>query len=473
MAATRSRPSPDLLNRLARWLARRVPAGSRVCVALSGGRDSVALLHLAHRLAASHPFSLSAVHVHHGLSPNADAWAAFCVRLCGALDVPLTVQRVTVDADAGEGLEAAARRSRYSAFASCHADCLLLAHHRDDQGETVLFNLLRGSGVAGAAGMADERLLSRFDLPPLRLLRPLLGESRRAIDEWLEAQHGEHIEDESNADCRFSRNFLRQRVFPVLEEAFPAAGSRLAAAGERFSEAALLLDELAVEDMRRVCESERILVAHFASLSPARSRNLLRYLLARRGVLLPSAERLTEACRQLQTAGLDGALAVRFGGVVLRAWRNYAYLLPDNAPAVPAPLPWVGEGVLPWAGGEIHFRKRPAGERIAVAGMAQVGPAEVGMTEAGVVAACLAAAGGEIRPRRGGERLRLDGGRPARALKDWCQERQLPPWERHRLPLLWVGERLAWVGGLGVDAAFVATPEEEGWELSWHPFATA
>lgn len=405
----------------------------------------MALLHLAHRLSATYPFSLSALHVHHGLSPHADAWADFCATLCASLAVPLTVHRVTVVAG-GEGVEAAARRARYAAFAGCDADILLLAHHRDDQGETVLFNLLRGAGPAGAAGMPGERTLARIGQPPLRLLRPLLKVTRADIDAWLIARGLPHVEDESNRDCRFARNFLRREAMPLLERHFPAAAGRLAAAGERFAEAAELLDELAAADAARVCVAGRIGLTDFANLSPARAHNLLRHLLADRGVMIPAAERLAEACRQLREATHRGALQIRFGDLELRSWRDYACLVTANASPPPAVCAWRGEANLPWAGGAVCFAAQPGG---------------------GLAAARLAAERVELRPRQGGERLRLSPTRPARPLNDWCQERQVPPWERSRIPLLWVGEKLAWVGGLGADVAFAAGADEAGWALSW------
>ena len=190
--------------------SRKRPSARRIAVALSGGIDSVTLLHqLKDR-------GVSAIHVHHGLSPNADAWAAFCRKLCKRWGVPLKVYRVKVSR-AGEGLEAAARRARYEAFAEANADCIALAHNLDDQAETVLMNLLRGAGPRGASGMARE---SRFR--GKTLVRPLLDTPRAAIVAYARHHGLEWIEDESNTDEALTRNFVRRSVGPILEQRFPA-----------------------------------------------------------------------------------------------------------------------------------------------------------------------------------------------------------------------------------------------------------
>ena len=172
---------------------------------------------------------VEAIHVHHGLSPNADAWAAFCRRLCKRLGVPLKIQKVKV-VTRGEGLEAAARRARYAAFEKIPSPMIALAHNLDDQAETVLMNLLRGAGVRGARGMLPESSLGRKTV-----LRPLLGMPRAAILAYAREHGLEWIEDESNADESLTRNFIRRRVGPLLEERFPAWKTSLARAARHFS----------------------------------------------------------------------------------------------------------------------------------------------------------------------------------------------------------------------------------------------
>lgn len=298
MAASRKLRQPEVPARLAEFLARRLPREARLCVGLSGGCDSVSLLHA---LVQCWPIAqISAVHVHHGLSPHADAWADFCVDLADSLAVPLALHRVTVDRCAGLGLEAAARTARYAVFAGQSCDALLLAQHRGDQAETVLFNLLRGSGLLGAAGMPSDRIEGG-----LRILRPLLSVTRLAIETYARDQGLSWVEDESNSDLQFSRNYLRHRTLPELAERFPGCEGALAGAAERFGEAQALLDELALQDWRLAADGDAARLAVLRTLSLPRLKNLLRYRLRLLGWQAPVANRLNEFARQLQVAGPD------------------------------------------------------------------------------------------------------------------------------------------------------------------------
>jgi tRNA(Ile)-lysidine synthase len=281
---------------------RNAVAGRAVVVGLSGGVDSVVLLH-ALRGAA---LRLSALHVHHGLSANADSWEAFCRSLCQAWDVPLAVARVSVERGSSQGLECAARVARHQAFDQAGGDWVALAHHAGDQAETLLFNLVRGTGVRGAAAMAERSG---------RLLRPLLAVGRKEILAYAHGHGLRWIEDESNADQRHSRNFLRHGALAAISRRFPAAEANLAAAARRFAEAQKLLDDLATLDLGG--GGFPLPVALLQSLPEYRARNVLRYLLAGRGVQVPSEGRLAEALRQFMTAGADRHPSVMLGAVRL------------------------------------------------------------------------------------------------------------------------------------------------------------
>lgn len=305
MANSRNSHSTDALQAAcAACIAENVSPGQHLVVGLSGGIDSVSLLHALRLLRGHADFQLSALHVHHGLSGNADDWADFCRQLCDRLDVPLSVVHVAVERDSADGLEAAARRVRHEAYARADGDDIVLAHHRGDQAETLLFNLLRGTGLAGAAAMASRQR---------RLLRPLLRVPRSDIETYARQQGLAWIEDESNRDTVFSRNFLRHDILASLSQRFPAAEKNLAAATGRFAEAASLLDDLAKIDLAAGAPDFPVPVSLLANLSEARARNVLRYLLARRGVRIPSEARLVELLRQLLAAGADRHPRVRFG----------------------------------------------------------------------------------------------------------------------------------------------------------------
>lgn len=306
---------------LRRCLEGRVRSGWRVLVGLSGGVDSVSLLHALDSVVRADglPIELAALHVHHGLSPNADRWEAFCREYCAQLKVPYSCIHVAVDRGSKDGLEGAARIARHAAFDAAAADWIVLAQHRGDQAETLLFNLLRGSGLAGAAAMREVSG---------RLLRPFLDIGRNQIELYARHHGLPWCEDESNADQRHARNFLRLRIFPELTVRFPAAVENFAAAAARFAEANDLLDALACADLPPGQRSFPLRCIVLAELDEVRARNVLRYLLARSRVQIPSEARLREALRQLIVAGPDRHPSVVFGRHCLRRRRGWVHLEP-------------------------------------------------------------------------------------------------------------------------------------------------
>jgi tRNA(Ile)-lysidine synthase len=316
MAGSRkSRSTERLQAAVAGCLHRHLKADERLVVALSGGVDSVVLLHA---ICSVRPPD-AAIHVHHGLNSEADRWTDFCHDLCMRWTIPLMVERVDVERDSRDGLEAAARRARHGVFDRVAADRVALGHHRGDRAETMLFNLLRGAGVRGAGAMRESNG---------RLLRPLLSVGRDDIADYAASFGLDWVEDASNADVRYSRNFLRHRVLPVVCERFPAAEARLASAAARFGEAAVLLDDLALLDMGGRLPEFPLDLDVLGRLSEPRARNVLRFLLALHGVGVPSEERLAEALRQLLTASNDRHPAIAFGDWCLRRVRGKVLLEP-------------------------------------------------------------------------------------------------------------------------------------------------
>ena len=381
----------------------RKPASAEIAVGLSGGVDSVVLLH---QLKENPKARVRAVHVHHGLSPNADAWARFCARLCKRLDVPLAVRKVKV-VRKGKGLEAAAREARYRAFSKESAEVIALAHNLDDQAETVLMNLLRGAGARGASGMPEHGRLGGKTL-----WRPLLGVPRSKIEAYARKHDLDWIEDESNADESLTRNFIRRSVGPLLEKRFPQWKRSLGRAARHFSKR-----EIGRED-------------------------LLRKYLQSRGLKAPSEAKLIEMLKQLSSGGARTRL--EHDGATLRVYRGK--LLPDAAPSAEfSSREWKGEPrlKLPALGGELRFRKA-RGKGIALEHQPL-----------------------SVRLRSGGERLQPDPRRPRRTLKNLFQEAGVPPWQRDRLPLLFRGDDLVWVPGLGIDARYQASPDAQGMVPEW------
>lgn len=297
MANSRKSGASDLIEQFELPL---ISSASRIGAAYSGGLDSTVLLHGLAQLRTVHGFALRAIHVHHGLSPHADAWAAHCQAACDTLAVPLTVVRVAVT-PTDKGLEAAARSARLNAFADFFKqetlDWLMLAQHRDDQVETVLFRLLRGAGSRGLAGMRPESVQNG-----VRLWRPLLNLPRAALRNGATAQGLSWVEDESNADSRHTRNWLRNDILPRLRTRFPGLDAVLARTATQLAEDAALLDALAEIDAQAVYDADgRIRTQALAQLPEPRARNLLRHWLAGQGIHLDHA-RLGDVLRQALAA---------------------------------------------------------------------------------------------------------------------------------------------------------------------------
>jgi len=426
-------------------LVRHVPPGSRITLGLSGGVDSVVLLHLLARLAADHPFQLCAIHINHQISPHAQDWADACRTLCTAHLIPLRVQTIRIEDAATLGLEAAARRARYAEYAGLDTDFIALAHHRDDQAETLLLQLLRGAGVKGLAAMPVLREAATHPA----YLRPLLDIDRSEIEAWARQHALQWVEDESNQDTHFNRNFLRHTVLPLLGERFPAWRASLARSAQNLAEAADLLDQLAALDAAGAIQHQRLDCARLAALPPPRARNLLRHFLALNHIPMPSQARLAAMLEQLTHANADSQPCIRHAHWELHRFQGWVHLT-DRRPAPEPGLrwPWQGEAqlLLDELGGSLSFT--PA-------------------TGQGLDRAKLGQAPVTIRLRQGGEHFRPDCQRPRRSLKNLLQECSIPPWQRDRLPLLYCGETLVWVAGIGIDCAWQAPAGAAGTLPEW------
>lgn len=321
MASSRKRVAPDLAGLLDAFLAARDVAGKRLCVGYSGGVDSTVLLYLLAGLRDALSFQLSAVHVHHGMQTDADAWADHCAGVCVGWHIPLAIERVCVT-PTDKGIEAAARAVRQAAFQRQPADVLLLAQHQDDQAETVLFRLLRGAGSRGLSAMQAEGYLPEG----LPIWRPLLGVARSELLALAAAERLAWIDDSSNVDNHYSRNFLRNEILPRLIDRFPATLRVLARTAGQFAEDAALLDVLADLDTQGAIDSDgRLLCARLSLLSSARARNVLRHWLAQSGLHLGHAQ-LDDVLRQA-LASPEAHPELRLAGRVLCRKRGWLMLL--------------------------------------------------------------------------------------------------------------------------------------------------
>lgn len=307
------------------------PEGSRgLLVAFSGGLDSTVLLVLAARFARAHGLALNALHVHHGLSPHADHWVAHCEGVCRQLAVPLIVERVQLCRGNGESLEAQARAARYERLAAHlgEGEWLLTAHHQDDQLETLLLALKRGAGLRGLAGMVASQPFAAG-----HLLRPLLDMSRAELAQAAQSLPYGWVEDESNEDPSYDRNFLRQQIIPLLKDRWPAMARTTARTMALCAEQEALISELAEADWQAVGEGEGLRIDGLLSLSPVRRNNLLRHWIRRQGGEMPSRELLGLLWQEVALARDDANPRLSLQGLACRRYQGRLYLIaPDSRP---------------------------------------------------------------------------------------------------------------------------------------------
>jgi tRNA(Ile)-lysidine synthase len=439
------------------WLAARIAAlvpaypDVSLCVALSGGVDSTALLAA---LAAGRlkPARLRALHVDHGLRPASKEWAQHCRSLARRLHVPLRVLTTRVERSRGDSLEAAAREARYRLLASVlePGEVLLTAHHCDDQLETVLLQLFRGSGLPGLAGMPAMAPFAKG-----WLARPLLSRSRAELEAWARERELTWVDDDSNADVQLDRNYLRLHVLPLIRERWPGAPGAVARSARHAAEAQTLLDALALADVDRARYGESLSVKTLRALPPDRRRNALRFWITRAGYLAPDTRRLEEVAGALLNARPDANPFVEWSSMSegapfdapkrVRVQRDGDLLTLSQAVAAPASADIV------WAWRESRTCILPRDF-----GKLELEPDERGPIDLDALPDVLT-----IRWRGGGERLSPRRGGARRSLKNLLQEARVPVAERARLPLLFSitpdGAQLIAVADLLIDERVQAT----------------
>ena len=434
----------------------RTRRAAPLVIAFSGGRDSATLLDLAARLRAERVrgfAELVAVHVHHGMQKAADDWVEFCTHVCGQLDVKLDVRRVTVRPQA-RGPEAAARAARYAALleaADEHgAHLILTAHHLDDRIETFLIQWLRGAGPDGLAAMPAVRALES-----VRIVRPLLDVPRSDIEHYVALRGLPHVEDPSNADVRLLRNSIRRGVVPALETARPGMRKAAARSIDLVAEAAEVLREYGAADLDACAAGApdgMLYVDRLAQLTPARQALVLRSWLTENGLESISRARLRDLLAQALTVRGDARLLLRIGACEVRRHRGLLLLREAQRTAGDvATINWQGEEeiAVPTWGGVLRFDTS---------------------VDEGFELEWLSSAPLEVRGRGGGERFKPHPTRPSKTLKRLFQDANVPEFERARLPLVWRGEDLIFVAGLGADVRLVDTGGPRVM-LTWQPDA--
>ncbi|MBC3808699.1 tRNA lysidine(34) synthetase TilS [Undibacterium seohonense] len=416
---------------------------SGIAIAYSGGLDSTVLLVLSTLFAKREQVPLFAYHVNHGLSPNAARWLEHCRAICDSLKIPFRAEQVVLE-NQGQGIEAVARSERYLALGRmCQRDqvnFLLTGHHLDDQAETMLMQLFRGTGLRGLAGMDEYNFApDLLGSPHILLARPLLFESKNTIQSYANANKLSNVDDESNFDICFTRNAVRHLLMPKIEEFYPGFSERLLRTSSHVRAAQGLLDEVAISDLRE-CEQDNTLNLGFLrELTQDRFTNVFRHWLTINRVQLPSTSKITEIQFQLLNARNDARVAIRHGNFSICRHDHKIYL--EEHPDVSLHH---GEISFTWNGEHMKYFPELRGTLI-------FQESAVGIDEDLLKQSVMT-----VRQRQQGARLRLAKNRPSRDLKSHFQSQRIPFWQREKLPYIYIEEQLFFVGLLGIDAAFLS-----------------
>ncbi|MES9852696.1 MAG: tRNA lysidine(34) synthetase TilS [Candidatus Thiodiazotropha sp. L084R] len=438
------------VNRLKETL-NSLPLAGCCHLAFSGGLDSCVLLHLLSELRPQLPYPLRAIHVHHGLQQGADVWQNHCEVVCAKYDIPLDTLALELTPQKGQSLEAQAREARYEALAQRlnPGDLLLTAQHQDDQAETLLLQLLRGSGPAGLAAMP---LITEFGNG--WLARPLLQDSRESIEYYANAIGLNWQEDPSNQDERFDRNFIRHSVMPLLQLRWPAAAVTLSRAAHFTGEMLTLAKEEMDVELARVQSTDvgTLSITGLKEMSSIRVRHLLRHWIKSSGAPLPNSKKLLRIEHESIHGRSDSAPLVAWRGWEVRRYRDDLVLTQSHSvEPLPSAIPWIGKQQLQLPNG--------------------LGSLIVSSGEGGIANHYWQRAEIEIRFRKGGERCRPAGQEHHRPLKKLFQEWGVPPWERDRIPLVFLDGHLAAIPGRLICQKFSVPSGEEGVHVHWQTTA--
>lgn len=418
----------------------------RLWIAYSGGVDSHALLHCCACQSTQLPEIAGAIHVNHGLSSNAGVWERHCKTTCDGLGIDLVISRISPST--GEGLEDQARRARYEAIASYldPGDVVLLAQHQDDQAETFLLQALRGGGPRGTASMPVAGLLGNG-----AIARPLLQTSREAIMEYAELHQLDWIEDESNQDERFERNFLRRSVIPILKERWPAASKTLARSAAHTASLVSIAEELLLDELGGAVGSREntLSISVLKRLPVAKSSLLIRALCEKQDLPMPATVHIEELLNRQLSADADRQILVSWPGAEFRRYQDDLY--------VQSPLPDI-------AGNEwqYHWDGLDSIEIPELHGRLKLRP-----SQGSGIRQSLVTNGLTVKPRSGGERCQPAGDNHHRELKVIFQNLHIPPWERERLPLIFQGDELLAIADLVISNQASVTSDETGYEVLW------
>ena len=404
-------------------------------VAYSGGLDSHVLLHLL----SACQLPCRAIYIDHGLQAESQNWSAHCAAVCQQLNIAFQSISVNAVADKGESPEASARAARYDALAKQMqpSDILLTAQHLQDQSETLLLQMLRTSGPAGLAAMPAVKAFAAG-----LHVRPLLMTERNELEDYARRHQLEWIEDPSNNDQRYDRNFFRRSIFPLLKKRWPSINQTLANVTLLQAEASELINDLAALDAEKVIDGDTVDIKSLMKLSAARQRNLIRYWLQTCGLDAPTSKRLKEILGSMITAAEDKMPVVDWADTEVRRFKGKLYAMKALQHHDP-------EQIIQW-NPERPLSLSDNNKLLAV-------DSESGLSSQ------LRQQNLTVRYRTGGERIKPVGRAHTMDLKKLMQQAAIPPWQRNRIPLIYLDDRLIAVANYWVADGFKNKSGIAGW----------
>ena len=418
-------------------------ANLEILLGLSGGLDSCVLLHLLANMQTQLDFKLKAIHVHHGLSSSADDWLNFCKQKCKLLDIEFDAVKVKINEKGSLGIEGEARELRYEAIKKKQKGVVALGHHQNDQAETLLLQLLRGSGLKGLAGMPE------FD-EERKFWRPMLNIKKELLEKYASENDIKYIKDESNEDINFDRNFIRKKVLPLIESRYPASIETISRSATNISEGHQINELLALDDSKNVMSDDgsHLLIENLNKLPNLRAINLIRWWLSFNDLLMPSKKNVDELFRQVKLIKKDTSLNLKISNDrSIRAFDDKLLIVSIMNDLPSYHFKWAGQEEIELPNkSKLHFVKTKKG---------------------GLSLSKLGAKSLYIKSRTGGEKLKSFPDQPSRSLKYLFQKADIPHWERDQVPLVYANEQLVAVPNLGVQYEYQSKVGEVGYQIKW------
>ena len=417
--------------------------GLEILLGFSGGLDSSVLLHLLIQMQAKLHFKLKAIHVNHGLSSSADDWLNFCKDKCKSLNIELYDEKVKINDKSPLGIEGEARELRYKVIKKKQKGIVVLGHHQNDQAETLMLQLLRGSGLKGLAGMPEFDVKRKF-------WRPMLNIKKDLLEKYANEHNIEYIEDESNEDINFDRNFIRKKVLPLIESRYRASIETISRSASNISEGHYLNELLALDDSKNVMSDDGgyLLINDLKKLPKVRAINLIRWWLSFNNLQMPSKKNMDELYKQAVYIKKDTALNLKVSQKVsIRAHNNKLLIVNLNINSSTFNLKWSGQE-------ELHLPNKTKLQFIRIA-------------EGGLSLSKLGVKTLSVKSRIGGEKLKSFSDQPSRSLKYLFQTADIPIWERGQIPLIFAKNELVAVPNLAIHHKYQSSMGEEGYQINW------